>query len=44
MVKELYQIKERELALNITNGVVDSVRKKNVTKSGCRVYDKIGKR
>ncbi len=40
MVKELYQIKERELALNITNGVVDSVRKKNVTKSGCRVYDK----
>ncbi len=40
MVKELYQIKTKEIALNITNGVVDSVRKKNVTKSGCRVYDK----
>lgn len=39
MVKELYQIKTKELALNITNGAVDSVRKKNVTKSGCRVYD-----
>ncbi|MBP3660758.1 MAG: hypothetical protein J6I89_05160 [Oscillospiraceae bacterium] len=39
MVKELYQIKVREIALNITNGEVDSVRKKNVTKSGCRVYD-----
>lgn len=39
MVKELYQIKVRETALNITNGVVDSVRKKNVTKSGCRVYE-----
>lgn len=40
MVKELYQIKIKEIALNITNGEVDSVRKKNVTKSGCRVYDK----
>ncbi len=39
MVKELYQIRERELALNITNGVVDSVRKKNVCKTGCRVYE-----
>ena len=39
MVKELYQIKTRELALNITNGQVDSVRKKNITKSGCRVYE-----
>lgn len=39
MVKELYQVKTREIALNIVNGVVDSVRKKNVTQSGCRVYD-----
>ena len=39
MVKELYQIKEKEISLNITNGVVDSVRKKNITKSGCRVYE-----
>lgn len=39
MVKELYQLKIKEIALNITNGEVDSIRKKNVTKSGCRVYD-----
>lgn len=39
MVKELYQIKTKELTLNITNGEIDSVRKKNLTKSGCRVYD-----
>ena len=39
MVKELYQIKTKELTLNITNGEIDSVRKKSLTKSGCRVYD-----
>ncbi len=39
MVKELYQIKLRETAVNITNSTVDSVRKKNITKSGCRVYE-----
>lgn len=39
MVKELYQFKTHEIALNVTNGAVDSVRKKNITKSGCRVYD-----
>ncbi len=39
MVKELYQIKKKETTLNITNGEIDSVRKKNLTKSGCRVYE-----
>lgn len=39
MVKELYQLKTKELTLNITNGEIDSVRKKSLTKSGCRVYD-----
>lgn len=39
MVKELYQIHSREITLNITNGEVESVRKKNIVKSGCRVYE-----
>ncbi|MBQ4564742.1 MAG: hypothetical protein IJA48_00170 [Oscillospiraceae bacterium] len=39
MVKELYQIKQRETALNITDSRVDSVRRKNITKTGCRVYE-----
>ncbi len=39
MLKELYQIKKKEITLNITNGEIDSVRKKNLTKSGCRVYE-----
>lgn len=39
MVKELYQIHVREISLNITNGKIDSVRKKNILRSGCRVYD-----
>lgn len=38
MIKELYQKTLRETSLNITNGVIDSVRKKNIRKSGCRVY------
>lgn len=39
MVKELYQVKVKEVTLNVTNGEIDSVRKKSLTKSGCRVYD-----
>lgn len=39
MVKELYQIHTQEISLNITNGKIDSVRKKNILRSGCRVYD-----
>lgn len=40
MVKELYQYITREVCLNVNVGRVDSVRKKDITKSGCRVYDK----
>lgn len=39
MVKELFQIHNREVTLNVTSGAIDSVRKKNLVKSGCRVYD-----
>lgn len=39
MVKELYQTTLREVSLNVTSGEIDSLRKKNITKSGCRVYD-----
>lgn len=39
MVKELYQIHTQEISLNITSGKIDSVRKKNILRSGCRVYD-----
>lgn len=38
MIKELYQIKIKETALNVTQTNIDSIRKKNITKSGCRVY------
>ncbi len=39
MIKELYKIKKHEICLNVTQGAVDSVRIKNITKSGARVYD-----
>ena len=39
MVKELYQHITREVCLNVNVGKVDSVRKKDITKSGCRVYE-----
>ena len=39
MIKELYQQTVREVCLNVSAGRVDSLRKKNITKSGCRVYD-----
>lgn len=38
MIKELYQIKLYETTLNVTQTSIDSIRKKNITKSGCRVY------
>lgn len=38
MIKELYQQTVREVSLNVSAGRVDSVRKKAITKSGCRVY------
>lgn len=39
MVRELYQTMIRETALNITQSKIDSIRMKNITKSGCRLYD-----
>ncbi|QSX04743.1 hypothetical protein JYG23_08480 [Sedimentibacter sp. zth1] len=39
MIKELYQVITCETALNVTQSKVDSIRNKNIKKSGCRVYD-----
>ena len=39
MIKELYQQTVREVSLNVSAGRVESLRRKNITKSGCRVYD-----
>ena len=39
MIKELYRFETVETALNVTQGIVDSVRKKQIVKSGCRVYE-----
>lgn len=38
MTRELYQEYINEISLNVTSGEIDSIRKKNITKSGCRVY------
>lgn len=38
MTRELYQEHINEISLNVTSGEIDSIRKKNITKSGCRVY------
>jgi len=38
MIKELYTEFVRETTLNVTFGEIDSVRKKSIKKSGCRVY------
>ena len=39
MIKELYQTKLQEVSLNVTDSQIDALRTKNITKSGCRVYD-----
>lgn len=39
MIKELYKIKMKETSLNVTQTNIDSIRKKDITKSGCRVYE-----
>ncbi len=39
MIKELYRTEVQETSLNVTQGQVDSVRRKHIVKSGCRVYD-----
>lgn len=38
MIREVYQHIIRETSLNITNSTIDSVMKKTIKKSGCRVY------
>ena len=37
-MRELYQETIRETSLNITRWAVDSIRRKTITKSGCRLY------
>lgn len=39
MIRELFQNISRETSLNITNGTIDSVMKKTIKESGCRVYE-----
>ena len=39
MIKELYQQTVREVSLSVSAGRVDSLRRKRITKSGCRVYE-----
>lgn len=38
MIRELYISKVNEVALNVTQTRIDSIRKKSIIKSGCRVY------
>lgn len=38
MVKELYIVKEKEISLNVTQSKIDSIKRKEITKSGCRIY------
>lgn len=39
MIKELYKDRTREVKVNVVQNGVDSIRKKDILKSGCRVYD-----
>ncbi|MGF7145173.1 PmbA protein [Anaerotaenia torta] len=39
MIKELYKEIISEISINVTGTRIDSIRKKNLTKCGCRVYD-----
>lgn len=38
MIRELYKTTVHETSLNVSMSQIDSVRKKSITKSGCRVY------
>lgn len=38
MIREVYINKINEITLNVTQTKVDSIRKKSITKTGCRVY------
>lgn len=39
MIKELYTVTTKQVSLNIVNTKLESVRKKNITKVGYRVYE-----
>lgn len=39
MIKELYREIINEISLNVTGTRIDAIRKKNLIKCGCRVYD-----
>ena len=39
MIKECYRFEMIETALNVTQSAIDSVRRKQIVKSGCRVYE-----
>lgn len=38
MIKELYINKINEISLNVTQSKIDSIKKRVITKSGCRIY------
>ena len=39
MIKETYIIKRKESALNVVQTTIESVRNKDITRTGLRVYD-----
>jgi PmbA protein len=39
MIKELFQETIKETSVNVTSSRIDSIMKKEIVKSGCRVYD-----
>ncbi|MDD4493192.1 MAG: metallopeptidase TldD-related protein [Eubacteriales bacterium] len=38
MMREKYQNRETEMALNVVNGAINSVRTNNILKTGCRIF------
>lgn len=39
MIQEKYQVNVQEVSFNVTQNRVDSIRKKNITRTGYRIYD-----
>ena len=39
MEKEIYQIRKKETSITVTNSSIESIRTKDITKTGCRVYE-----
>lgn len=39
MIKEKYITNVKEISLNVSQSRIDSVRNKNITKTGLRVYE-----